>query len=234
MSKITQQKSIAAGALSALLMAGLFLHPGDLSGSMAAQVLRITKCDVRPNGTVTLEWQGAVQDVVVEYSTNVVLSNWIPVPATGNHWPINGTNWTGLVPLNAAPIAGCFFRVRTTGGQASPPMALQTISFDLIGIHDPGSRNYNANCIGCHGDRTKEVALDGRTPAAHSIMLELFDEGIRPAQRVFGNERCLECHRGGPDFLTQSAGGLRKQVDYKKARCIECHQAPVRPVLYMR
>jgi hypothetical protein len=75
-----------------------------------------------------------------------------------------------------------------------------------------------ANCIACHGTRTQERALDGVTPTAHSLMLDYFNPG---------NDRCYSCHYnwpgGGPNFLTHSAGALRKQLNYEVNECTDCH-----------
>lgn len=98
----------------------------------------------------------------------------------------------------------------------------KSIGYDLIGIHTPDSGQYDANCIGCHGDRTNEVALDGVTPAAHSVMQFGF---LRQ-----GNERCMACHSSPPDFLSYSAGGLREPVSVERelaaeSSCTSCHSA---------
>ena len=103
-----------------------------------------------------------------------------------------------------------------SGGGVAAPLPGQAIAFDLIGIHDPGSDSYDGDCIGCHGERTNEVALDGRTPTAHSRMLWLY-AGYQ------GNDRCVACHESGPDFLTFSRGGLRKQVSMEMLDCAACH-----------
>lgn len=102
-------------------------------------------------------------------------------------------------------------------GSTEPPrpaLPAKTIGYELIAIHDPDSGSYNGDCIGCHTDRTTEVALDSVTPAAHSTMSPFFGTG---------NRRCTKCHQSGPDFLAMSAGGLRKQVDMERANCAGCH-----------
>ncbi len=98
----------------------------------------------------------------------------------------------------------------------------KNIGYDLIGIHDPGSARYDGNCIGCHGDRTNEVALDGVTPAAHSTMQFGF--------LGTGNERCVSCHKSAPDFLSYSAGGLGELVNVERdlaleSSCTSCHSS---------
>ena len=106
--------------------------------------------------------------------------------------------------------------VAESTGPPRPALPAKTIGYELIAIHDPNSDGYNGNCVGCHTDRTNEVALDGVTAAAHSTMLGLFGEG---------NDRCVRCHGSGPNFLTASAGGLREQVDMADAACAACHGA---------
>ena len=136
-------------------------------------------------------------------------ASWEPVP--GQEWPIDAGEWVGTLP--AGKKMG-FLRV--SAGSLSAVIPLKYVQLDLIGIHDFGSANYNGNCISCHGDRTKEVALDGQTPTAHSTMLPLFGEG---------NDRCLHCHAPGPDFLTYSTGGLRTQINMAETDCFSCHRA---------
>ena len=124
----------------------------------------------------------------------------------------------------------------TAGVCAEPPPAntavipAKTIGLDLVGIHDPQSDAYNENCIGCHGDRTDEVALDGETPAAHATMAAFFGTG---------NDRCIACHNNGPNFYnfalgfgSFSKGGLREQVDMATVGCANCHGAKSTPSFY--
>lgn len=106
----------------------------------------------------------------------------------------------------------------------------KTIGLDLMGIHDPDSEAYNDNCIGCHGDRGDEVALDGVTPAAHATMAAFFGTG---------NDRCIACHNGGPNFYnftsgfgSLSKGALREQVDMASVGCANCHGANATPSFY--
>ncbi len=103
----------------------------------------------------------------------------------------------------------------------SPPA--QHIGLDLVGIHDPDSSQYNADCIGCHGDRTNEVALDGVTPAAHSTMVGPIAFADTPVLVSFGegNARCIACHSNRVDFLSFSAGKLREPVNTEY--CGHCH-----------
>ncbi|RME37955.1 MAG: hypothetical protein D6788_08390 [Planctomycetota bacterium] len=116
----------------------------------------------------------------------------------------------------------CRARVCLAEGTAFVPA--KNISFDLIAIHDPGSDQYNADCIGCHGDRTDEKALDGVTPAAHAVMVSFFGTG---------NDRCIACHGDGPDFLTKSAGALREPVDMESVGCFACHGPSGNPAFYV-
>jgi hypothetical protein len=123
----------------------------------------------------------------------------------------------------------------TGGGDQMPKVTVslpaKSIGLDLIGIHDSGSRHYNADCISCHGDRTNEVALDGVTPAAHSTMLFSF--------LGEGNARCVSCHNSAPDFLNYSAGGLREQVNLERdlateSSCTSCHSGSGSLAFYVR
>jgi hypothetical protein len=103
-----------------------------------------------------------------------------------------------------------------------PPAPAKSIGFEVIAVHDPASGRYDANCIGCHGERTNEVALDGVTPAAHSTMQFGF--------LGTGNERCVSCHKSAPDFLSYSAGGLRELVNVERdlaleSSCTSCHSS---------
>ncbi len=121
-----------------------------------------------------------------------------------------------------------------TGGETPKvvvALPAKTIGLELIGIHDPRSKNYNADCIGCHGDRTNEVALDGVTPAAHSTMLF--------KSWATGNARCLRCHRDAVDFLSYSAGGLREPVNIERnvgliGSCTSCHSGDWALGFYVR
>ncbi len=97
-----------------------------------------------------------------------------------------------------------------TAGEVSLPA--KSVTFELIGIHDPESDDYDGDCIGCHGERTGDVALDGETPLVHGTMLATFGEG---------NARCTACHGAGPDVVGYSGAGLRKQVDMTS--CSTCH-----------
>ncbi len=126
----------------------------------------------------------------------------------------------------------------TAGVCAEPPpvnkpaLPAKTIGLDLMGIHDADSDAYNGNCIGCHGDRTDEVALDGVTPAAHAVMAGFFGEGT---------DRCVACHDGGPNFYDStlgfgslSRGALREQVDMGDVGCANCHGANATPSFYAK
>ena len=175
---------------------------------------RITSFVLSTNGSAVLQWKGMDRDIVVQFTADVTAPLWQPLP--GVEWPITGTNWSGVIPMS--PGKG-FLRVVSTGGVGTAPIPLKTISLSLIGWHDPQSDRFYRNCIACHGTRTEEVALDGRTPTAHSIMLDFYGQG---------NDRCINCHyhgpnHTGPDFLTHSAGSLRKQVNYEVNGCTACH-----------
>jgi hypothetical protein len=174
----------------------------------------ITAVVVNKNGTTSVQWKGADRDIIIQFTADLKQPHWQTVP--GVEWPITGTNWTGFIPMS--PGKG-FLRVISTGGRGTTPVPFKTISLALIGWHDPQSDRFFRNCTACHGTRTMEVALDGRTPTAHSIMLDFYGQG---------NDRCINCHYNGPnytgpDFLTGSAGALRKQVNYEVNGCTACH-----------
>jgi hypothetical protein len=134
-------------------------------------------------------------------------------------------------PKKTSPgVCGCGVSDVDTDGDGTPDcnepkvsaaLPAKTIGYDLVGIHDPKSAAYSANCVGCHGDRTNEVALDGVTPTAHSRMLF--------SSFGTGNARCVKCHNNGVDFLSFSAGGLREPVDMERdissteSSCTSCH-----------
>lgn len=197
------------------LLGGLAL----IGAAVAAPVSppQITAFKLEPGRKLTLTWSGTTNPVVVEAAAQLAAPDWQPVP--GTDWPIAGTNWSGILP---AARANGFIRLvaHPPGG---PPRPSKTISLSLIGIHTVGTDSYNGDCISCHGDRLTEKALDGVTPAAHSTMLLMFGTG---------NERCVFCHlsgqqpggSAGPDFLTGSAGHLRKQVDIIQSDCTVCHR----------
>lgn len=195
------------------------------SGAARAQIVspfKITSLVLNEDKTAVLQWKGADRDIVVQFTADVTSPMWQPLP--GVEWPISGTNWSGAIPLS--PGKG-FLRVVSTGGVGTAPIPLTTISLALIGWHDPQSDRFYRNCIACHGTRTQERSLDGITPTAHSIMLSYYGQG---------NDRCINCHYNGPnytgpDFLTHSAGALRKQVDYEMNGCTACHaKGSVKPL----
>jgi len=175
---------------------------------------KITSFVLNQNGSAALQWQGANTNIVVQFTADVTAPVWQPLP--GVEWPVSGTNWSGVIPMS--PGKG-FLRVITTGGVGTAPIPLKTISLTLIGWHDPQSDKFMQNCIACHGTRTQELALDGKTKTAHSLMLAFYGQG---------NDRCITCHYNGPNytgpnFLTDSAGSLRKQVNYEINGCTACH-----------
>ena len=175
---------------------------------------KITSFVLNKDGSAALQWQGSSTNIVVQFTADVAAPVWQPLP--GVEWPVSGTSWSGVIPMS--PGKG-FLRVVTTGGVGTAPIPLKTISLTLIGWHDPQSDKFMQNCIACHGTRTQELALDGKTKTAHSIMLSFYGQG---------NDRCVNCHYNGPnytgpDFLTHSAGALRKQVNYEVNGCTACH-----------
>lgn len=170
--------------------------------------LEITKFTLEAGGVISLEWSGVSKNIVVQLTPTLTSPDWQPFP--GQDWPIDGTSWTGVVPEGQKD---GFIRLLTLA-ENGPPLPSKTISLALIGIHDPDSTAHNGDCISCHGDRTDEKAVDGITVAAHGAMLPFFGTG---------NDRCLHCHETGPNFLTGSAGGLRKQTSMVNISCVTCH-----------
>ena len=200
-------RAIIVACVAALL---LFAVPGRAG---AGTPFKITSFVLNKEGGAALQWQGADTNIVVQFTEDVTSPQWQPLP--GVEWPVSGTSWSGEIRMT---LGKGFLRVVTADGVGTAPIPLETISLSLIGWHDPASNKFFQNCIACHGTRTQEVALDGKTPTAHSIMLSFFGQG---------NERCYNCHyngpNNGPDFLTSSAGALRKQVNYEISACTVCH-----------
>ncbi len=107
-------------------------------------------------------------------------------------------------------------------------LPVKALPFNVITIHDPGSADYDTDCIACHGEKLNELALDCETPTPHSRMLDQFP---------LGNDRCLACHESGTNLINESAGGLRRQVDMEFVQCTLCHNEPGQlgaPVWYVR
>jgi len=173
-----------------------------------SETITITQFKIRKEGVLDFAWEGTTNKVTVQLSPSLTSPDWQSI--AGVDWPVTGTHWTGAIPRGRT---SSYLRLVSyqPGGTL---LRSKTISLDLIGIHDSGSSAFNADCISCHGDRTKDVALDGKTPAAHATMAELFGKG---------NQACLKCHKTGPDFLTYSGGGLRNQINRNSAGCFSCH-----------
>ncbi len=107
-----------------------------------------------------------------------------------------------------------------------PPIRGKHLTYDNIAIHDPYSPGYDGDCIGCHGKRLHEVAMDGVTPTAHAQMLA-----------VLGSAEwlCVACHRN-VDFRSESGANVRKQVSLEENACTSCHDgsSPEVPQFYVR
>ena len=164
-------------ALACVLAALFSAMPGRAQVGIP---FKITTFVLNKDGTSALQWQGASTNIVVQFTADVAVPLWQPLP--GVAWPITGSNWSGAIPMS--PGKG-FLRVVTTGGVGTAPIPLKTISLTLIGWHDLDGDKFMADCIACHGTRTQERALDGVTPTAHSLMLDYFNPG---------NDRCYSCH----------------------------------------
>ncbi len=124
------------------------------------------------------------------------------------------------------------FQIGYNGRGILPAIPPKYITLDVIGIHDLESENYDGDCIGCHGQRKNETALDRTTPASHAQMIAALGE-----ESYFGNDLCVYCHQFGTDFLSWSAGGLRKQIGIWEAECALCHLeggSPGSPRFYVR
>lgn len=177
------------------------------TASLWSQAPVITGFKLEPGRRLSLDWRGATNRIVIETTASLSRPDWQPLP--GVEWPIQGDHWSGTVPVARAQD---FVRLVSLA-EGGAPLPSRTLSLDVIGIHDHQSAAYNPDCISCHGTRTNEVALDGVTIMAHGTMLPFY-----PGP---GNQRCLDCHTPGPDFLTHSRAGLREQVDM--TYCFTCH-----------
>ena len=219
--------SLMSSRRGALILACLALPLTFAPPSRAevAQPFKITSFVLKQDGTAALQWEGPNTNIVVEFAADYANPVWQPVP--GVEWPVSGNNWTGLMPKTGGT---GFLRVTTKGGPSTTPIPMKTISLVQITWHNPEGDKFMRNCISCHGTRTKELALDGTTKKAHSTMLGFFGGG---------NDRCISCHYNGPkftgpDFLTHSAGALRKQVNYEVNNCTSCHGKGTDNSLYDR
>ena len=240
--------SMISARFGQILLAGmavpLFFSAPCRAAEAATPVFRITNFVLEKDGKASLQWVGPSTNIVIQYTADLGVPDWQPLP--GVAWPISGTTWSGVMPMTSGK---GFLRVFTTGdagttgagttgaattdtgtggvrttsvaagGLGTAPIPMQTISLSLIAWHDPQAAKFMRDCIACHGTRTQELALDGKTKTAHSIMLSFYGGG---------NDRCINCHYNGPkytgpDFLTQSAGALRKQVNYEINGCTSCH-----------
>ncbi len=202
--------------LKLLASASAVLLFGSAVWAAPGKSFKITSFVVNTDGTSTVQWEGADSNIVLETTEDVANPAWQPVP--GTKWPVTGTNWTGVIPMTSG---SNFLRVVSAGDvqTLTAPVPMKSISLALIGWHNPRSSKFVQNCIACHGARTQERALDGVTPTAHSIMLSFYGQS---------NDRCITCHYNGPNysgpnFLTHSAGALRKQVNYEVTGCTACH-----------
>ncbi len=127
----------------------------------------------------------------------------------------------GLVDLRDFAL----FQAAFNGEHEHPALPNTYVGYDLIGVHDPQSDSYDADCVSCHGTMVGEKALDGLTTTAHGRMLLFF---------AAGNERCVECHTTRTDILTGSTANLRKQVDLEATECAVCHDSVSELVWYVR
>ena len=95
------------------------------------------------------------------------------------------------------------------------PQRPQYADLSVIGLHDPSSDAYRADCVRCHSDRLSEGAPFGEIPAAHSVM-----------KRLLGHARCRTCHSQGVDIVFRSTARLRAEM-FDKVSCASsrCHGA---------
>lgn len=91
---------------------------------------------------------------------------------------------------------------------------------NIIAAHNPGSSEYNRNCLNCHAGVTNTPSLDPAVPSAHIAML-----AFTPGKN---NERCIWCHRDVSATLIRAAAragnfqtDIRKSVDTQL--CGICH-----------
>lgn len=104
-------------------------------------------------------------------------------------------------------------------GQAEPAEAPDNGSVNLTAIHDPLSRQYDGNCLGCHADILKQSSQDPRILAFHQAMIP-YTPGYN-ARKGAQNVNCITCHREAIDFRQESGTSLRRTVSIES--CVYCH-----------
>lgn len=90
---------------------------------------------------------------------------------------------------------------------------------NLNAIHDPHSRSYDSNCLGCHARVLSETTKDPRVLTFHQAMLP-YVPGYS-ARKGPQNANCVMCHRDAIDFEQESGSSLRRTVSVDS--CIYCH-----------
>jgi len=93
--------------------------------------------------------------------------------------------------------------------------------WNIVQLHNSKSTQYNGDCIKCHGDKLSpvtETTLDSNVDAIHPRMCQYVYQAA--GQETMNNTVCVYCHVN-VDFLGQSAGNLRKQVEAES--CVKCH-----------
>jgi mono/diheme cytochrome c family protein len=97
--------------------------------------------------------------------------------------------------------------------------------FNIIAAHDSTSRQYDENCLDCHGDVPTQQSLEPTITSIHAVMLP-----NTPGEET--EDKCVFCHRT-VDLSTGNqpeqplSGNLRKRVNV--TMCAVCH-GPLRPV----
>lgn len=90
---------------------------------------------------------------------------------------------------------------------------------NLNAIHDPHSRSYDSNCLGCHTDVLTRSTKDPRILTFHQAMLP-YVPGYN-ARKGPQNVNCVMCHRDAIDFEQESGSSLRRTVSVDS--CVYCH-----------
>lgn len=76
-------------------------------------------------------------------------------------------------------------------------------------LHDPGSDQYNPDCVPCHAEVVEEHSLNPQIAGAHPAMFPFV-----------GGQNCDFCH-WSVDFDNRSAGNVRRNTDVEL--CALCH-----------
>lgn len=125
-------------------------------------------------------------------------------------------------PLPQALAAGALVLVillLVTPAGADEKAAGATAPQNLTAIHDPLSRAYDSNCLGCHAEILKQSSSDPRVLAFHQAMIP-YTPGYN-ARKGAQNKNCTTCHQDAIDFQQESGVSLRRTVNIES--CVYCH-----------